>query len=605
MKKFIGFALCLVVCFALGAFVAANADGFDFLKNNSSDFSAVGSSTKDGSSDVENSGGMGWISSEGGNSGTNGEVADKNEDNKNNNSSALSNIFISPAKTVVKQSDFNGVGDVVSYKDDNYFYFVFDLGTYANLRVDSPYGYCYYGGSGEVTRTMTASSASSNTIKNSTSSVISETTTKSSTKDVKIKVSVDFPKWIDLEVETGYSRTIGSVKESSWSSSYEEASSYSESEALSTSISFKNGDPTGWYYYYLSVDVKAYGVIVKDVKTGDFYATVKSSVIGRGFNYVYSESEGFDMDVEGGLNFDLGIIESLGLDEIEPENYIGSKIEDGKIHVQTVEGLYSALKESAADDCIVLDCNIECSSFPWMPIDNFYGTLDGYGYSIKGLSYVAEKDESNDSMFGMFKCLNGKIRNVVFENVNIHVWKYHVGIENIYVGTVCGKLTGGEIKTCEIAGSSNVYACHDTDNKKQKTHAYVGGFAGQVESGKIVSCKVTSAAIYGRTRINYSSNDTTADCWCYIGGIVGLMSGGTVNSCSRYNVVSVLADATYGSSKSAYHVFAGGIVGYKEGGSVSSCVSTQEKVSINLDPCGSKKCAKSSTKGHNAICGNG
>lgn len=607
MKKFLGFALCLIICFALGVYVTMKVGGIDFSQVFSSSEPSMSSSTSSRDSlysDEKNS--IGANSGGDDINGNDSSFYDSDGDHKNdNNSLKLSDISLATAKTVIKQSKTNGINDFTSFKDDAYYYFVFDLGTYSNVCVDSPYGYCYYAGMGDVSRKMTASSSSSNTIKNSATNVISNTTTITSTKNLNVKAQFGLPHSIQLNVETGYSRTKGSADTTSWTYSYEEASAYSESEEMSTEICFKNGDEAGWYYYYLSVDLKAYGVIVKDIQSGEFYITVNSSVVGRGFNYVYSKTEGLNLSIDGGLNFDLSIIDLYGLNEINPENYVGTKIDDGKIHVQSIEGLYASLKNAKAEDYVVLDNDIEdCSAYPWMPLDNFIGTLDGCGHSITGFSYVAEKDESSDSMFGMFKQLSGTVKNLNFKKANISVRKYHVLIENIYIGVICGRLTNGKIEGCNILEDSSIYAYHDTDNKKQKTHAYVGGFVGQIEGGEISSCSIENSAVYGRTRINYESNKTEADCWCYTGGIVGFSSGGTIKLCSRYNSTSIFSYATYGSSKSAYHVFSGGIVGYKEGGIVSDCSSTQNNVSFELDACGSKKSANSSNSGHNAICGN-
>lgn len=530
------------------------------------------------------------------------------ENNNTQTGTTLDKIKLARARTTIEKKSEINLDDIVQFRDDNYYYFVFDLGEYHNIPIESTYDYCTYGGYGDVTRTMTASSATSTTIENSTTSTYEASVDFTCTEDYKYSESVGLKAPSEggfeasLGVEYGYSTTLGISTSASWSNSYSETSTYSESESRTTSISFKSGDPAGKYYYYLSVDTKVYGTIIKSISTGEYFITIKSSIIGRGFNYLYCGDDNLKFECDDKLEFDYGsIIEKYNLDNIIPANYTGTKKEDdGKIHIQNVTGLYKALKDAKATDYLVLDNDIDCTDYPWTPLDNFYGQLNGNGYAIKNLTLTINSGNS-DSLIGMFKELSGTINTLKIDNLKFNIHKYHDTIENIYVGAICGRLTGGKIELCEIE-NSNIYAYHDSDDKKRKTRAFVGGYVGELSSGTIISCQIKKTDVYGKTRINYDTK-SEADCWSYVGGFVGHLCGGEITDCIRYNDVNVTAYTLSGSKTSAFHCHVGGIAGYKDSGTISNCNSTETGLTKTTEVINNRK-ANSSSSGLGSETGN-
>lgn len=211
---------------------------------------------------------------------------------------------------------------------------------------------------------------------------------------------------------------------------------------------------------------------------------------------------------------------------------------------------------------------------------------------MKNLTYTINTGNS-ESLIGLFKELSGTISNIKINNFQINIHKYHDTIENIYVGTICGRLTGGKIELCDIE-NSNIYAYHDSDDKTRKTRAFVGGYIGELQSGTIVNCKIKNTQIYGKTRINYDKN-STADCWSYVGGIVGHLIGGNITDCTRYNDVNVTAYTLSGSKTSAFHCHVGGIAGYKDGGNITNCSSTETGLSKVTEIIDNRKANSSSS----------
>lgn len=532
-------------------------------------------------------------------------------DSQNNESTitTLDKISFSTPKIRIQSNTQVNKNDITSFRDDNYYYFVFDLGKYYNIPIESTYDYCTYGGSGNITKTMTASNAQSSTIENSITYTQQSTINFSLTGEAKHSETVGWKLMDDgvevganATVESGFSATIGVSNTEIWSETFTEAATYSESESRTTTISFQSGDNAGNYYYYLSVDTQVYGVIIKNFLTGEYFITTKSSIIGRGFNYIYCGNEKLNFECDDKLDFDYAsIIEKYNLDNMVPEKYTGIKNEDGMIHISNdAKFLYYALKNAKEGDVLILDEDVDCENYPWNPIDNFCGKLLGNDKSIKNLSIKIDSGNS-ESMIGLFKELSGTISNLTIDNLIFDIHKYHDTLENIYVGAICGRLVNGKIEICKIV-NSNIYAYHDSDDKTRKTRAYVGGYVGELSNGNITNCSIENTTIYGKTRINYDTK-STADCWSYVGGIVGYLNGGVISDCIRLNDVNVTAYTLSGSKTSAYHCHVGGIAGYKDSGDINGCSSSEIGLAKTTEVIKNRK-ANSSSSGLGSLIGN-
>lgn len=152
----------------------------------------------------------------------------------------------------------------------------------------------------------------------------------------------------------------------------------------------------------------------------------------------------------------------------------------------------------------------------WAPIPDFYGTLDGNGYTVRGLSVYSK------SHAGLFARSGGTIKNLtVCGNIN----------SGKIAGVICGK-NEGVIENCTAYGSVTV----NTD--------YGGGICGQ-NLGTIKNCLASLGAV--------SSGS-------FSGGICGQNSGSLENCLAASN--TVLSD-----------MYAGAVSGVNDGGTISACVS--------------------------------
>lgn len=141
---------------------------------------------------------------------------------------------------------------------------------------------------------------------------------------------------------------------------------------------------------------------------------------------------------------------------------------------------------------VLLDKDIDLSSVQynviWAEGNNnaFRGTFDGQFHTINGLN-----DSASSSNSGLFRTLGdgAKIRNLVFENVNINS------------KANCGALAGN------ISGNAVVNAIKVNSGKISGT-AYVGGIIGRISSGSLVIKDCESFA-------DVTASDS------YAGGIIG------------------------------------------------------------------------------------
>ena len=184
----------------------------------------------------------------------------------------------------------------------------------------------------------------------------------------------------------------------------------------------------------------------------------------------------------------------------------------------------------------------------WEPIETFNGELYGNGYKISGLK-LSIKSKDN---VGLISVLNGKISNLVIDNVNIS----GSGSAN-NVGAIVGT-NNGEISDCRVSGSiSSEYSNN------------VGGLIGLSNSTKIFNnvndATITSyknvGGIVGKVTISaasesfkYNTNNGYISGFTYVGGIAGLVDS-VRPSTSGYNYVYFTDNINY----------AGGIAGSVSG----------------------------------------
>jgi hypothetical protein len=213
-----------------------------------------------------------------------------------------------------------------------------------------------------------------------------------------------------------------------------------------------------------------------------------------------------------------------------------------------------------SDGDYVLASDIDLSGIAdWTPIEEFTGTLDGDGHAIRNL-----KIASSGNNIGLFAVLGGTVRNLVLEDVEIHVSGAY---ENI------GCLAGENRGTIDAVTVSGIVDAPDS--------VHVGGVLGfdyAVSSSSIDNVLFSGSVegaydvggIVGRLQVFDFADDPwsviLADCGNagtvtgtgdHVGGIVGYASG---SSDVREVTITILDCENAGAITGSVDV--GGILGY-------------------------------------------
>ena len=170
----------------------------------------------------------------------------------------------------------------------------------------------------------------------------------------------------------------------------------------------------------------------------------------------------------------------------------------------------------------VLMSDISLSGIDWYPI-NFYGTIDGNGYTIYDLKSTQMNAESNISVDGndkkyetYFAGLFGQTENAVIKDLNMKACDIKISTDkNCFVACIAGYTANTEITNCSVQGNVYLYS--------KNTMCGVAGIAG-FGYGTVTSCQADV------TLVIVDQSDKSKKCEQFLGGI--LASGYTdIDSC--------------------------------------------------------------------------
>ena len=202
---------------------------------------------------------------------------------------------------------------------------------------------------------------------------------------------------------------------------------------------------------------------------------------------------------------------------------------------------------------LTADIVYDGDGFSQIPSPAFSGTLDGQGHTITGLEI---------SGAGLFATVSGTIKNLGLVNININNVNAYAGafaaqtsggftLENCYatgkvtsggnnVGGLVGYsyASGGKISNCYFSGSveaanapagglvgyaygTDIENCYSAGNVTSAGSASsVGGILGDARAGATVQKCYSTSAVKG---------------WSFVGGIVGVLNGGSAADCVALN----------------------------------------------------------------------
>ncbi|MDL2248023.1 hypothetical protein LJC05_04770, partial [Bacteroides sp. OttesenSCG-928-J23] len=171
-----------------------------------------------------------------------------------------------------------------------------------------------------------------------------------------------------------------------------------------------------------------------------------------------------------------------------------------------------------------LTADIDLMGADWEPINDYYGTFDGGGHTIKGL-----KVSSGGNYAGLFGYLGGVVKNLTVEGANVKGGNAGaIGTNN------AGYIIACRVINCTVEGSGKaggivghnggvVVACHTKGGSIQGNSS--GGIVG-VNYRKIIACVAEPGTVSGclfpgvLVGDNYFDGLLTA-CYCRAGKAVG------------------------------------------------------------------------------------
>ena len=227
----------------------------------------------------------------------------------------------------------------------------------------------------------------------------------------------------------------------------------------------------------------------------------------------------------------------------------------------------------------VLKADIDLDNMPWTPIgtseNNFVGTFDGNGHSIKNLNIVVTEAKEGKAYMGFLGYANNAtIKNVTFENVYVNVACLDIDHSQGHIGAVAGSLEGtSTIENVTVKGDITVYATQTANGASRVAVIAGGNTYGDVtmknvhvvaNEGSSLIANNNVGALAGQLQgkmyfENCSSNINVTANKFFAGGLVGIAAGDSyIKNCHTTGDVAVVAGRE-GRHNDEYRV--GGIAG--------------------------------------------
>lgn len=223
-----------------------------------------------------------------------------------------------------------------------------------------------------------------------------------------------------------------------------------------------------------------------------------------------------------------------------------------------------------------LTADIDLRTVDFEPISDFKGVFKGNSFTVKNMTI----NKPNDTQVGMFKTLHSttgagyiELHDIILENVKVEGQKE--------VGALVGYAKGTNAFGARIFGCS-VFGDEDSFVKGKET---VGGLVGKMEGGAIdnqtrsavtvsgynivgglvgdSTAEIKNSFFTGKVIAEIEHIGTSADLGAGIGGLIGLMKGGSAEFCFSSGLVSVTKATIRDNTPRDYGV--GGFVGVIKG----------------------------------------
>lgn len=182
-----------------------------------------------------------------------------------------------------------------SFRDDDYYYYLFDLGKINNVPLEGFSNLVQFENHGQtVTHSFEVSVVDSTTITNTVTETTKHSVEVKETEGVKVAAKVGLSEQCKLSSEYSYSRSRGAGISSSYTKSYTSAATKSQSRTEKTEIKFDANSESGYYGYVLTGVVEVYAIVVYDVDKKIYAVDYFSDILNSwpGF-YFFKTSDEF------------------------------------------------------------------------------------------------------------------------------------------------------------------------------------------------------------------------------------------------------------------------------------------------------------------------
>ncbi|MBQ2876435.1 MAG: hypothetical protein IJE25_05460 [Clostridia bacterium] len=298
----------------------------------------------------------------------------------------------------VKNADF--LDTEVSWYDDAYNYYVYNVGKIKNVPLTSTYAVFYYnGGDYSLEREVTKATEKSISTSTEIAKTASVTTTLSGSSNVTIGVEAALGKIVSANVQKGYSFSVtnSTTNTTVWTDSYEECVSYSESQSDKLTLNFNSSCEKGYYMYLYLGDITVYYVVIQSKSDGKCYVETYDKIDNYKYvlNYSGSDDE-FPINERANIEVDTAFIDSLkaptkyiegAKPELTYEPIVIEKYQDKVTTVESAHTHYWWLTIDAMDEYIAKGynkINIEYSFYTTGGWSLFGGNVDIKGYLAPG-----------------------------------------------------------------------------------------------------------------------------------------------------------------------------------------------------------------------------
>ena len=317
-----------------------------------------------------------------------------------------------------------------------------------------------------------------------------------------------------------------------------------------------------------SIYVAKDAVVALDYKDSAQQITVNDTKIKGAVEYLYKKifNESSNLNVSLNNSADVSVTSSsagivvsakrrgeFGASRINAEDNCLFKINLYFCDVKTVSTPEDLQSMDDPYTIYKLAGDIDMTGFDWTPYD-FYGCLDGAGYSIKNFTYEGKAGQNN---VGMFTNMKGKVQNISFSTP-----KVSVNGASKYVGIIAGRSSGSYedvsiIGATLTAGDCDVVGALTGLQRGRATNVTVEADVSGSRAVGGVFGNVATTKYYKQTTINFSGS---AKGYEWVGGIAGAASDFDSVTNTDIDLASFEGANNKGAVKGTYYV--GGIVGY-------------------------------------------